>query len=1174
MEEILVNEIESFKREKRSFSIAFMDIDRLKEANDTYGHLAGDRLIKHFAMFLKSTVRSCDCAIRFGGDEFICVMPDTHRSEAVDICTRLQERCRQTEIGDMPLTISIGISSHPEDGDDLEALLHIADEALYDAKRSGRDRIGSRGRRSLEIPLKAFVNRLPEKEEVRRLIPETATEERVCVVRGNVGIGKTRLVREVLNSIAGREILWADCIPFTDSISYYPIRELLKYKIRRHAEEIMEGIPFVYKIEISKLIPEMISGNEEIEHATNIVLDRYRLYEGVRYLICAGDRQRIIILDNAQWIDRESIEVLKYLLRSMESMDVTFIFILREETRNQEMEDLIAYIGREIHVKEIMLRPFGESDMRRLIALILGQEPEEKLVTFLAQESGGNPYYIEEITRELFGGGQLCLEDGHWDFKKPMKPVIPKRLEDISQWKYQSLGQEARRVLEVASVVGRFDLSILQEFTGYNEGHVIGLVDDIHRMGFIKEIEHSFVFNDEVTRKAIYKKNVEGFKGRELHEKMGCLLEERYRGREASIIEELALHFYRARDREKAANYCIIAGEKAMERFAGLDARRYYTWAVEMMKTGDEDEDSRRINACVLNLGDIHELFGEHEDAIACYERFFRHAKDKAPKARAKNRIAKTYQILGRFGESLTAIDEAEDLLSGDSDSEMIERIETLLLRSRVYQIKGDIEESTRQAKLALSMCEELDVDERSKARWEMEVHGILGRNSQNRGEYLEAEKSYRSCLEASEACGDRQGMSKAYAGLGTAYLTIGQHDEANGLFQSALRIAEEISDIKNISNVHRLLGTLNQIRGEFEAALDYYQKYHAISRKIGDTHGVAMANNQIGTIHLYRGEYDKASSFFQDYLNLSKEIDYPQGVFEATSNLGSISLKKGDFEQAIQLYERSLPIVEKIGDKRVTAIIKVNLATAYNYLGAYDKAIELNQQVLALSEAIGLRSMIGVVLCNSGAIQYDKGNLEKAIDLYERALEIAEELEDKLVCGEVFYNFGLLHFEKGEIEQADEFLGRARDVLLDVGDKEKLVDVYLLIAEARARDNADCGEVEEYLQKAWVLIEELDSKQGRAAHYFASGRIQKRRGDFAEARAHLDKALECFKELKWRKMVGRACAEYAGVLSISGKMGDAISYFEKARSIFQDLALDNLVKEVDEEIAEIRSPF
>lgn len=399
-----------------SFSVVMVDIDHFKEINDNYGHLKGDEVIKEFARFLKNTLRTTDTLIRYGGDEFICIMPNTQRPDAEWIYSRILKSCKEKELGGLRITISVGISSYPNDGRDFEELLKLADKSLYDAKRSGRDRIGAIRKKSIEIPMKVFIDRFEEKECLRRLLIDDKKMIKGGIVKGNVGIGKTRLVKDILNNdVRKRGIVWADCLSFAENIAYYPIREIVKYKIKRHGEGILRNIPLAYKLEIGKLMPDVIvgaKGRGDIES----VLDRYRLYESVRMVIELGELAKVIIVDNMQWVDEGSTEVMKYLMRSLRDKDITFIFIYREEEKTKLLEDFISSISRENEVVETELRPFGNNEIKASIKAIIGEETESGLLEYVVRESGGNPFYIEEIMKGLYEAGYLTTKEDYWRF--------------------------------------------------------------------------------------------------------------------------------------------------------------------------------------------------------------------------------------------------------------------------------------------------------------------------------------------------------------------------------------------------------------------------------------------------------------------------------------------------------------------------------------------------------------------------------------------------------------------------------------------------------------------------------------------------------------------------------------------------------------------------------------
>jgi two-component system, cell cycle response regulator len=143
----LDNLIESAGRMNKPLAFLILDIDFFKAVNDGHGHDIGDEVLKEFAKRIAANVRGIDLACRYGGEEFVVVMPDTDVSFAFTIAERLRKSIETTPIaisrapGKLNITISIGIAGSEGVGDTSEALLHRADQALYSAKRAGRNRV-------------------------------------------------------------------------------------------------------------------------------------------------------------------------------------------------------------------------------------------------------------------------------------------------------------------------------------------------------------------------------------------------------------------------------------------------------------------------------------------------------------------------------------------------------------------------------------------------------------------------------------------------------------------------------------------------------------------------------------------------------------------------------------------------------------------------------------------------------------------------------------------------------------------------------------------------------------------------------------------------------------------------------------------------------------------------
>lgn len=143
--EILEKEIEKARRSEKSFTIAIGDIDDFKKINDTFGHLEGDRVLMDVAEIIKNNLRKYDLAARLGGEEFVLLLPDTTKKEALQIIERLRKAICGSDLckGKKKLSISFGLAAYPEDGQTIDMLLSRADRALYDAKKQGKNRIVS-----------------------------------------------------------------------------------------------------------------------------------------------------------------------------------------------------------------------------------------------------------------------------------------------------------------------------------------------------------------------------------------------------------------------------------------------------------------------------------------------------------------------------------------------------------------------------------------------------------------------------------------------------------------------------------------------------------------------------------------------------------------------------------------------------------------------------------------------------------------------------------------------------------------------------------------------------------------------------------------------------------------------------------------------------------------------
>jgi diguanylate cyclase (GGDEF)-like protein len=157
LREALASELDRASRYERPLSVLVADLDFLREVNNTYGHLAGDAVLAGIGEVLRQQLRSTDIPARFGGEEFVVVLPETPHARAVQLAERIRRAVADRAfdggrgVGPVHVTVSIGVAAFPADAATDEELLGVADAAVYEAKAQGRNRVCVAGERAVAV---------------------------------------------------------------------------------------------------------------------------------------------------------------------------------------------------------------------------------------------------------------------------------------------------------------------------------------------------------------------------------------------------------------------------------------------------------------------------------------------------------------------------------------------------------------------------------------------------------------------------------------------------------------------------------------------------------------------------------------------------------------------------------------------------------------------------------------------------------------------------------------------------------------------------------------------------------------------------------------------------------------------------------------------------------------
>jgi diguanylate cyclase (GGDEF)-like protein len=146
MYKIIENEVSRSKRTGSSFSVIFFDLDHFKNVNDNHGHLIGSQLLREVANIIRGSIRPTDWGVRYGGDEFVVILQGADFRNALAVTERIREKLIAKtffikEGYNIKVPASFGLATFPEDAGTVEEIIKAADNAMYKAKESGRNKI-------------------------------------------------------------------------------------------------------------------------------------------------------------------------------------------------------------------------------------------------------------------------------------------------------------------------------------------------------------------------------------------------------------------------------------------------------------------------------------------------------------------------------------------------------------------------------------------------------------------------------------------------------------------------------------------------------------------------------------------------------------------------------------------------------------------------------------------------------------------------------------------------------------------------------------------------------------------------------------------------------------------------------------------------------------------------
>ncbi len=417
----------------------------------------------------------------------------------------------------------------------------------------------------------------------------------LAVIGGEAGIGKSRLAEELLEWVERQGIHAAAsrCYAAAGGLAYAPVVELLRSEAIGPA---VRGPGDVWQTELARLLPELLDERPELASPEPLTDDwqRTRLLDALRRAVISEKRPLLVVIDDLQWADSETIAWLEYVLRSAPTAPLLVVATVRSEAldANHPAQGLLVAARRGGQAVELELGPLDPGDTAELAHQVSGRQLDESRNSHVYRESEGNPLFVVEWIR---AGLLEQAPDAVTDDASAAVSRLPPKVQSVLEARLAQLSPAAQEIAALAATVGRaFGFKLLAQASSRGEDDVVEAIDELWQRRVVREQGvDGYDFSHDKLREAAYLRA--GSARRQLaHRRVAEALERIHSADLDAVSGELALHYERAGQDERAIAFYARAAEVAERVFSHEGAIALFAKALELLdaqpQTSERDE--------------------------------------------------------------------------------------------------------------------------------------------------------------------------------------------------------------------------------------------------------------------------------------------------------------------------------------------------------------------------------------------------------------------------------------------------------------------------------------------------------------------------------------------------------------------------------------------------------
>ncbi|MGD2165395.1 MAG: tetratricopeptide repeat protein, partial [Anaerolineae bacterium] len=723
---------------------------------------------------------------------------------------------------------------------------------------------------------------------------------------------------------------------------------------RDHARRLWDSVPLVTEAVLtqgSSLIGTLLPGDALLARAATVLphrieslkrlkalatrdrdspveLEQRFLFEQVIGVLRAVAAQHplVLVLDDLQWADKASVGLLFHLGRRLAGSRI----LIACASRAQEVN-----LGRDgkPHPLEIALQEFKRTygdvridldrtdrkEGRRFVDALLDTEPNllgEEFRVALFRRTEGHPLFTIELLRAMQERGDLVRAggaDGPWIEGATLRwEELPARVEAVIEQRIRLLDPESKDILRVASVEGAvFTAQVVALVTEMPQRPLLTklarVLEHRHQLVMEQEEAHSdprriarYRFGHILIQDHIYRSLGHGER-RMLHGHVAAALEDIYAGDEDQIAVQLAHHYQRSGDGERAFRYLTLAAENAARTYAVDEAILHYSRAVEIAKTLSCDDASlMRVHR---GRGLAHETRGDFPSARADHERVL-------SLARASGDRQREWRALLDLGKLWASRDYDQTRLHVQEALKLARQMGEPEILARSLNRMGNWHVNAEDPLVARKYHDEArEIVERSGDRRGLAITlDLLGIASLLAGDLVSSVSYYDQSIDLFRNLGDRQGLASSLVGRGhaggpahaaLAVLSPTGPDNARRDLEEALQIAQDTGNPADEAWVCWSLGLLYVVQGQLAHALEAAGRGLNIASDIGHREWIVGNRTTLGVVHTEMLDLDEARQQLEDALRLAKDLQSQTWIHFAVGALATAHLRRNDLTQA-----------------------------------------------------------------------------------------------------------------------------------------------------------------------------------------------------------------------------------------------------------------------------------